>query len=114
LTTYVYPKALSRWVAREKPTAPSLPPLTRRRGGGLASIRMRKKATFDSNRKARSEAPPPHFLYRVSQPKMSSHLNEDAVKREPFDTAGRLEKDSLLLLVLFLKNSYKKFILLNL
>jgi hypothetical protein len=69
---------------------------------------MRKKATFDSNRKARSEAPPPHFLYRVSQPKMSSHLNEDAVKREPFDTAGRLEKDSLLLLVLFLKNSYKK------
>jgi hypothetical protein len=44
----------------------------------------------------------------VSQPKMSSHLNEDAVKREPFDTAGRLEKDSLLLLVLFLKNSYKK------
>jgi hypothetical protein len=37
----------------------------------------------------------------VSQPKMSSHLNEDAVKREPFDTAGRLEKDSLLLLVLF-------------
>jgi len=48
---------------------------------------MRKKAKFDSNRKARSEAPPPHFLYRVSQPKMSSHLNEDAVKREPFDGA---------------------------
>jgi len=45
-----------------------LPSLLTRHLGGLASICMRKKATFDSNRKARhsSVAPPPHFLYQVS------------------------------------------------
>jgi hypothetical protein len=95
-----------------------LPPLLTRLGGGLASIRMRKKATFDSNRKARSERSPATRLslsYRVSQPKMSSpkmssHLKMLSNENLSTPRGDWKEKDSLLLLVFYGPNpsKYKK------